>query len=56
MKLILLLSALFVFSLYPHPPVPFTATVTDVQEDYCLDLTYANGKKESAGWHTSRHQ
>ena len=48
MKLFLLLSALFVFSLYPHPPVPFTATVTDVQDDYCLDLTYATGKKESA--------
>lgn len=48
MKLFLLLSALFIFSLYDHPPVPFHATVTDVQGGYRLELTYADGKKESA--------
>jgi len=48
MKLFFLLSALFIFSLYPHPPVPFPASVTDVQEGYSLELTYNDGKKESA--------
>lgn len=48
MKLFFLLSALFVFSLYDHPIVPFQASVTDVQDDYCLELTYSDGKKESA--------
>lgn len=48
MKLFFLLSALFVFSLYDHPPVPFPATVTDVQDRYSLELTYSDGKKESA--------
>lgn len=28
--------------------VPYPATVTDVQECYSLELTYNNGKKESA--------
>lgn len=48
MKLFFLLSALFIFSLYDHPMVPYPATVTDVQECYSLELTYNNGKKESA--------
>lgn len=48
MKLFFLLSALFIFSLYDHPPVPFPATVTDVQDRYSLELTYSDGKKESA--------
>ena len=48
MKLFFLLSALFIFSLYPHPPVPFQATVTGVMEGYCLELTYSDGKKENA--------
>lgn len=48
MKLFFLLSALFIFSLYDHPPVPFPATVTDVQDCYSLELTYRDGKKENA--------
>lgn len=48
MKLFLLLSALFVFSLYDHPIVPFHASVTDVQDRYSLELTLSDGKKESA--------
>lgn len=48
MKPFLLLSALFIFSLYDHPPVPFHASVTDVQEGYTLELTYGDGIKENA--------
>jgi len=48
MKLFFLLSALFIFSLYPHPMIPFKATVTDVTDGYCIELVYDTGEKESA--------